>query len=161
MKQLLLTQEEIQEVVNNLTGTDVSNETLYKLIQVKDREQRDYYKPKKGVISKEMYVVKEIFTYGNPLERIFRTEVVRDVRDHTKTLYKVTDNNRYILTFPKTEVFNQRWVAKIWAYKKHIRLLEERMSKLKTDKGKKPYLDLITTVKRKLHLIEDFPEKYI
>lgn len=158
-KQILLEQDEIQEVVNNLTEGPL----LDKFNEMLNRESGNYYKKKKGQLFKTGFRLYEGWNNpAKPLDYTFKVSRVDNIWDATRTQYQVTTVNRYVINIDKEkDFFTHKLAARSAGLKRHKALLEKKIKTLKTDKGKKPYLEKIVKLERQIHLIDDFPHKWI
>jgi len=98
------------------------------------------------------------------------TTKVDYVDDVSPTHYECWINHNYHKPL-KTDVFTYRWEATVAGHKRHLKLLEDAIDMEKKDidwveqykivGDHKEYIKMIKSIKRKIYLIEDFPEKQI
>jgi len=158
-KQIFLEHIELEELITILTPLDISNDIMVKLTEAYNREQKDYYKKSKKIVSSDGFVLYE-YSKLSPLEYWYEIKKVRRIQDHSKTIYSCLSGNSYC--YPqKINVFAHKWEAKLYAFNTHIKLLNDKIKKLKTDKGKAPYLDLVIKNQKRIDYIENHPEKLV
>lgn len=158
-KNIILEHEEVGEVLEALRGTEISDDILMKFQEMFDRENKNYYKAKKGVISREGFFFSDNY-YRGPLDFEFKVKKATNIRDYNRNQYQFLWGNYYI-TRNKDIVFAHKWEVKLYGYGKHIGILEKKIKTLKTEKGKKPYLELLHKIEKKVKYINDHPEKMI
>jgi len=157
-KNIILEHEEVGEVLEALRGTEISDDILLKFQAMFDRENKDY-KAKKGVVSSEGFFFDDNYS-RIPLDFEFKVRKATNIRDYNRSQYQFLWGNYYI-TRKKEEVFAHKWEVKLYGYAKHINIIEKKLKTLKTDKGEKPYLELLHKFQKKVKYINDHPEKMI
>ena len=161
-KNIILEHEEVVSVVEALRETNISPEIMTKFQKMMDRENKDYYKKHKGIISKIGFRLWIEHQYpATPLNFKFSIKKITNIRDHSKTEYKFLWGNYYVTGKKDTEVFAHQWEAKLAGNEQHLVLLENKIKKLKTTKGKEPYILLRDKITKKINFIHDHPERMI
>ena len=158
-KNIILEHGEVGEVLEALKGTKISEDIISKFQEMFDRENKDYYKPKKCQISKIAFYYDDTY-YSTVFDFEFKVKKATNIRDCTRNTYKFLSGN-YWISRKKEEVFAHKWEVKLYGYAKHINIIEKKLKTLKTDKGKKPYLELLHKIQKKVKYINDHPEKMI
>lgn len=161
-KNIILEHEEVVQVVSALKESNISAEIMTKFQEMMDREDKNYYKSKKGILYKDGFSFRDYMSYDDkPLKYEFKIGKVTNIRDCTKTLVEALSGSYYIQLKKDGGVFAHRWEAKLHGYNIHIQKLKKREKTLKTEKGKKPYIEMIEKIEKKIKYIEDHPEKLI
>lgn len=117
-KKILLEHDEVVQIVNALEDTSISLEIMIKFKEMLDRDNVNYYKPKKEIIAQEAYTIDDEY-YTNPIDYFFRVKKVTAVKDSTKTCVSAY-KGAYYIKLKKDSVFAQHWEAKIYGYRTHI-----------------------------------------
>ncbi len=161
-KNILLEHEEVVSVVEALKGTNISTEIMTKFQEMMDREDKKYYKKHKGIISKHGFRLWLDSRYDpNPLNFKFSIKAITNIRDHSKTEYEFLQGNYYVTGKKDIEVFAHKWEAKLAGLGQHLGALDKKIEKLKTEKGKEPYVLLRDKINNKIQFIHNHPERML
>lgn len=126
----------------------------------------------RGHVYEDVFVLiwREPIKEDNILDWKVETRKVDYVDDYSPTNYECWIRRNYATPL-KADVFTHRWEATLEGHKRHLKLLEMAIDTEKDDidwaqqykiiGDQNKYIKLIKVVKRKIHLIEDFPEKHI
>jgi tRNA G10 N-methylase Trm11 len=158
-KKILLEHDEVKSLVDILKETNVSVDIMHKFVEALERENKESYKKKKGIVSKHGFWIYDNF-YNNPLEYQYQIKPAKNIRDWSKSTFEFLSGNYYIKR-KKEEVFAHKWEAQLYVYNKHIKMIDKKLNTLKSDKGRYPYLILHSKIEKKIKSINDHPEKLI
>lgn len=161
MRQLLLTASEIQMLLDNLQGSNCSQNIISKLEEIATKEVKEKYVVKKGIILKTAYKLKYEEWADDPLDYRYLTKEVKNLTDYSRTLYNAVDG-RYIIQLKKDGgVFKFRWEAKLAGLERHKSILLKRLEKIKREDGRDKINIKLDEIERNIKYIHDNPEKLL
>ena len=150
MKQIKFEESEINDIIDKLKSTNIDKSILVKfeksLTTEKSYQKEDFY-------HEEGYFYFE-YLKESPLEFYFELNKRKGIRDHTKARVCGICPQRYLGYVIKEHFFLNLKEGRVYGCKEQLKVLTKKMNSLKTEKGKKPYIEKILKITKKLKRLE-------